>query len=237
MLVSFSLPVSLCSVLCRHSESDPLLSLVTANDVSGLEKFLQTWKPDGGSAKAEAALCQATHQGHVECVRLMILHKISCTQTSQSGFPPIYIAAANGSLDLLELLLASKASPNQPERKRSTPLLVAANHGNLSAVQVLLENKADVQLANNEGATPLDLACSFRHLLVAKTLVCHGAKLTSTTKRLLSPQAVEMLTNVDELKKSLPPLSFIRSCINSANDLWNKHFKQVHLFDPALVGR
>ena len=137
--------------------------------------------------KRDTLLCHAAAAGSVDAARHLIAHGASVNgELEVHGVPhrPLDFAVSVESLALARMLIEHGAEVNAPRGGEGTPLLTAVARGNLELVVLLLEAGADPNLPANElHVFPLILAALRGDLLVARTLVEHGASAQVSSER------------------------------------------------------
>ncbi|KAI5839411.1 kinase-like domain-containing protein [Morchella snyderi] len=103
----------------------------------------------------------------------------SMENPSESGYPPIYIAAKNGHLPVIKLLLTNGAHLGVDGKHEVSALHGAAEAGNLQIVQYLLDNGADISAVEKEGRMAHHIAARFGATEALQLLVERGADISA----------------------------------------------------------
>ncbi|CAB0042508.1 unnamed protein product [Trichogramma brassicae] len=112
---------------------------------------------------------------------------------------PLFIAAQYKHEEMVKLLLEHRADPNQSDHEGSTPLHALAlpclcecntiwhtcstRKPVDNLVKMLIENGADIEARNNHGDTPLQTAVMRFDVALTKSLLNHGASLSSLNEK------------------------------------------------------
>ncbi|KAL7305515.1 hypothetical protein TKK_0002252 [Trichogramma kaykai] len=124
-------------------------------------------------------------------------------------YSPLFIAAQYKNGQIVKLLLEHKANPNQSDHEGSTPLHALAlpclcecrtkwhtcdtRKPVENLVKMLLENGADIEARNRHGDTPLQSAVMRFDLALTKSLLDHGASLSSLNEKRMFTQTFSSL--------------------------------------------
>ncbi|KAL7305513.1 hypothetical protein TKK_0002250 [Trichogramma kaykai] len=122
---------------------------------------------------------------------------------------PLFIAAQYKNEEIVKLLLEHKANPNQSDPEGSTPLHALAlpclcecrtkwhtcdtRKPVENLVKMLLENGADIEARNRHGDTPLQSAVMRFDVALTKSLLDHGASLSSLNEKRMFTQTFSSL--------------------------------------------
>ncbi|SEM21073.1 Ankyrin repeat [bacterium A37T11] len=115
----------------------------------------------------------ATHFGHEDIVRHLLLKGADPNLASQNGYNvfPIHAAIGSNFEGIAKMLIEAGAEVNVVQASRMTPLHAAAQSGNIEMIILLLENGARIDIKNDMGKTPADLASEKGHFEIANILV------------------------------------------------------------------
>ena len=152
---------------CQENRVD-MVKLLLEHSVEALE----IQRDDGVSP-----LYVAAHEGHTDCVALLLSAKANVNLCNGSGTSPLYIAVQKNFNDVARLLLDAGAHVNSKSKTGSTPVMVAAFHCNTNLVSVLLSHGASVDDQAGDGSTAAMLAAKSLDVDVACQLLVHGASL------------------------------------------------------------
>ncbi|KTC87308.1 MULTISPECIES: ankyrin repeat domain-containing protein [Legionella] len=158
----------------------PIALAIRANHLE-LVEFL--WKAEmnlGQGIKNQQRLLALASFNNNEAVAKFLLDKgLSPKDKSETGIPPLFIAAQRGHLGLMRLFLSNNADivNDTCSSNNASALYVAAENNNYEAVETLLDAKANVNLACKNGATPLHAAVANGNERMIKLLLNHGANL------------------------------------------------------------
>ncbi|KAL6059860.1 26S proteasome non-ATPase regulatory subunit 10-like [Balamuthia mandrillaris] len=104
-------------------------------------------------------LHEATSEGNVESVSLLLQHGAEVDLCDYEGCTPLHLAARCGGVDCLRVLLERTNNVNPTDVNRWTPLHEAANEGNEDCLQLLLQHpNIDIAAEDAEGDTALHKA-------------------------------------------------------------------------------
>jgi ankyrin repeat protein len=92
----------------------------------------------------ELALHMAAANGHLDCVSLLLDHKVSVHARNGSEETPLILAAQGGHDDLVKKLLERGASIHDQNCMGYTPLMKACEYGHIRTVELLLKHGASV---------------------------------------------------------------------------------------------
>lgn len=139
----------------------------------------------------------ACHEGHIECVRLLLEAKADTEKAVEGGATPLYIATQKYYSEIIDLLLQSAANPNVMTAGQSSPLSVAVFHCNFLLVRQLLQGGAflDASGGGETGNTVAMLAAYSLDIDVLGILVRYGASLNDVNNAGLSVDNVMRTTH------------------------------------------
>lgn len=132
----------------------------------------------------QSPLFVASMEGDLEMVELLLATGADPNTARQNdGQTAVFVAADLGFASVVQCLIAHGADADRArEDNGETPVYAAAFHGDIEVVRVLCTAGADLNKAKtHSGLTPL-MATTFgnrRSLVVAQTLVCHGADMNA----------------------------------------------------------
>ncbi|XP_068169353.1 cortactin-binding protein 2 isoform X1 [Antennarius striatus] len=147
------------------------------------------------------ALFAAAHNGHTECVKLLLSSGSSAGVSLPNGLTPLHLAAAHGHSSCVEALLAAGAAVDAAVADGHTPLLLACEGGRLDCVRVLLAAGSDRTRVTTDGCTALHAAVRSGHVDTLCLLLCHPPQgdpaVTSDPAALALPAALLNQANDD----------------------------------------
>jgi ankyrin repeat protein len=161
---------------------------------------------------ATTVLYLAAHNGHAECVDLLLNAGADKEATDNLAFTPLLIAVQRGHATCVTLLLNAGADRDARTDNGSTALFVAAAQGHLQSVKLLLKAGCDVNALNSLGCSALFV--SLNHVDCARALVQAEADITIEVGGLsLDEFLIKCTTNSDELRAALlVPVKKRRRC-------------------------
>nr|XP_057930598.1 cortactin-binding protein 2 isoform X2 [Doryrhamphus excisus] len=120
-----------------------------------------------------SALFAAAHNGHAECVKLLLSSGSPAEVSDQNGFTPLHFAACHGHNGCVEALLAAGAAVDAAASGLQTALFLASEAGRNHCVQMLLNAGADRSRTVTDGCTSLHAAVRSGHVDTLRVLLCH----------------------------------------------------------------
>lgn len=120
------------------------------------------------------ALIQASQNGHLELVQLLVENKAAVNVWHPHEATPLIKAIEYGHLHVFNYLLQNHASVKQFAPTKISPLSYAAEKGNFAMVEILLEKNAPVD-GFEGGHNPLWRAAQNGYLKIVKALLKKGA--------------------------------------------------------------
>ncbi|KAE9136309.1 hypothetical protein PF010_g1732 [Phytophthora fragariae] len=151
---------------CRHVVPDDVYfgvqTAARAGDVELLRHLLEidtTGNVVDNIPKA-VALCDATENGHVDCIEILQSLGVSLDEQKPTGVSPLMMACSVGNLEAARALLMFGASLDLEDVHGMTALMVAARDGRASCVRLLVKKGARINLSRNRsrGTTALHIA-------------------------------------------------------------------------------
>ena len=118
----------------------------------------------------------ASHEGHIDCVKLLVESGAEVDTRNNDGDTPLFWAASKGHIEVVQLLIEQHADVNACDSKGRSCLWTAAFNGHTDVVRALVSAGADVHLQKNDGSSPLTAASQERHIDCVKLLVDSGAE-------------------------------------------------------------
>ena len=89
----------------------------------------------------KAQLPCASHNNHVEIVRLLVEANADRDKAASDGATPMVCASLNGNVDIVRLLVEANADKDKADTDGKTPLVWASQKGHVEMIR-LLEAKA-----------------------------------------------------------------------------------------------
>ncbi|XP_055874641.1 ankyrin repeat and KH domain-containing protein 1-like isoform X1 [Biomphalaria glabrata] len=160
-------------------EGESLLSLACSAGYYELAQVLLAMKAnveDRGIKGDCTPLMEAASGGHVDIVRLLLLHNADINAQSSAGNTPLHYGACGGFKEVVQELLLNGANVEIHNENGHTPLMEAASAGHVEVAKILLDHGAGINTHSNEfKESALTLACYKGHLEMVKFLLEAGA--------------------------------------------------------------
>ena len=163
----------------------PLVEAAKSGDLSRVESLIEADSaavnqagPDGATA-----LHWAVNQDRLDMVEALLGADADPKVRNRYGFPPIALAAMNGSADVLTLLIHAGADPRATVPGGESAIMTASRTGDQDAIRVLLAAGADPNLPNEAGQTALMWASAANNPEAITALVDGGANLAAKTPK------------------------------------------------------
>lgn len=122
-----------------------------------------------------SSLCLAAQEGHLDCVRKLLVNKAEVNFQDAGGSTPLYLACHASHEDVAALLCEHQELEIERSNDRGvTPLYVAAEHSLLATTELLLSLKADPLAKTNSACTPVDVALFAGNLAVCSMFFDHS---------------------------------------------------------------
>ena len=190
-------------VLVGTAFADPIHDAVNRGDLAGVQAELDKGANVNAKMWRRTPLHSATAGGHTEIAELLIDNGADVNANEDYGWTPLHLAAKYGHREVAELLIAKDADMNAKKKDGWTPLHLAALYGHKEIVELLIAKGAGVNAKSEWGDTPLDWAASVDE---------ENPPETKTAKREIADFLRKHGGKTgEELKASVPRLSFIRS--------------------------
>eukprot|EP01039_Chlorochromonas_danica_P011591 gene11591-biopygen5795 len=150
---------------------------IPAEDIN--RTFRTSLSDDQWGLEEVTALHISAAKGHVEMLKLLLLHPKVAVNTSDSkdGCTPLNIACCEGCVEVVQiLLLHGGVDVTKADKYGCTPFYIACERGHLEVVKVLLsDSRVDINKSNKDGGrTPLNVASREGHVEVVKVLLSDG---------------------------------------------------------------
>ncbi|XP_030842660.1 E3 ubiquitin-protein ligase MIB2 isoform X3 [Strongylocentrotus purpuratus] len=142
--------------------------------------------PDWVNARVsgKTALQVASHQGHLEVIKVLSLGKVTMELQDQDGDTALHYAVFGKQPDIVEYLISKNADMNVVNKGSCSSLHVAVNKGFVDCVRVLLRHRCNANLQDLYGDTALHDAIAKDNRDIIDLLVeAHGADLSLKNRR------------------------------------------------------
>nr|XP_055029294.1 cortactin-binding protein 2 [Misgurnus anguillicaudatus] len=120
-----------------------------------------------------SALISAAHNGHTDCLNLLLTSGASADVVDETGFTPLHAAAENGHHGSVRALVECGADVEREFSGGRTPLFLTCEQGHVECVKVLLDAGADRSHVTTDNCTALHAAVSSGHVNALKLLLHH----------------------------------------------------------------
>ncbi|XP_075700196.1 ankyrin repeat domain-containing protein 35 [Rhinoderma darwinii] len=125
----------------------------------------------------QSAFHVAASRGLVDCVSVILSHKVEINAKTDDGCTALHLAASNCHPECVKLLLQRGAHEDSIDFHSRTPLHCAAASGCVSSVLLLCDAEDTVlDAADDDGRTPLMVAAQRNHPTVCSLLLDRGAQ-------------------------------------------------------------
>lgn len=102
-------------------------------------------------ADGTSALMTAAAEGHLDVVKVLLLHNAKVNATNADGDTPLHFAVRHNHPEVAAHLLENGAAVDARNKKGTTPLMVASWSGFDRLVQHLLTAGADTEVVDEDG--------------------------------------------------------------------------------------
>ncbi|XP_034618667.1 ankyrin repeat domain-containing protein 29 isoform X2 [Trachemys scripta elegans] len=161
------------------------------------------------------ALMVASHYGHIECVRELVLQGADINLQRESGTTALFFAAQQGHNDVVRFLFEFGASTEFRTKDGATALFLAAQGGYLDVIRLLLSSGAKVNQPRQDGTAPLWIASQMGHSEIVRVMLLRGADRDATrndgTTALLKAANKGYHDVIEELLKFSPALGLLKN--------------------------
>lgn len=120
-----------------------------------------------------SALISAAHNGHTDCLNLLLTSGASADAADETGFSPLHATTQNGHHGCAIALVKCGADLEKECSQGRTPLYLACEQGHVQCVKVLLDAGADRTHVTTDSCTALHAAVSSGHVDTLKLLLHH----------------------------------------------------------------
>jgi len=112
-----------------------LVDAVSLGSVSKVQELLSA----GTIMVADMAepLCEASYEGHLDVVKLLLEARADVTAVDKYGATPLHKASAKGHIDVVKLLVELGADVAAADKVEKTPLHKASDRGHIDVVEFL----------------------------------------------------------------------------------------------------
>ncbi|RVE73883.1 hypothetical protein OJAV_G00035920 [Oryzias javanicus] len=174
-------------------------------NVALLQLLLNSGRVDADcrDSAGTTALMVASHSGHYDCVKELIMQGADINYQRETGSTALFFSSQQGHHDVVKLLLEFGASTEFQTKDGGTALTVACQYGHPQVLDLLLRNGANVHDKLNDGATPLFLAAQEGHVTVIRHLLSCGAKVNQAREDDTTPLWIAAQMGHSEVVKVL----------------------------------
>jgi ankyrin repeat protein len=116
------------------------------------------WLPMLANIFCRTALHEASREGHLECVKILLEHGANPNVSDPSGVTPLHQSAFRGHFEITAALVNAKADVNATDYTGGTPLHEAAKKNRKDLIPILLHAGASLSARNKQRRTPLEIA-------------------------------------------------------------------------------
>ncbi|KAH9969911.1 ankyrin repeat-containing domain protein [Russula dissimulans] len=157
--------------------SSPLSAAYRSNHPKVLKLLLEHGAnvEDRRGISLGSALDDASFNGKVEMVDLLLRHNADVNARGYFDQVPLALTSHRGYVEIARLLLEHGSPVDPQSRSCNTPLFTAAEQGHLEFVRLLIGHGADVRLRGEGDRTPFQAAIAGGHHKIAQLLLEHGA--------------------------------------------------------------
>ena len=124
----------------------------------------------------DSAFHKACFNGHLNIVKLLIIHGANIYSTTQGGALCLHITAYNGHNSIIQLLVNDYKVPinSQTTSTLGTALHYATGRGQVETVKLLIDLGAKVDINTKTGTTSLHVAALKTNVEMMKVLISYG---------------------------------------------------------------
>lgn len=160
-------PADLISLAEQGREVDLAAALATGANHINKKNWMNWYALDGAPSSAlfrlisklfRTALHEASREGHLGCVKLLLQAGAATNVADASGVTPLHQAVFRGHVAIVSALINAGAPVNVADYTGATPLHEAATKNRKELLPVLLHAGASVTATNKQRRTPLMLA-------------------------------------------------------------------------------
>lgn len=174
----------------------------------------------------KTSLHLAAAQGHIEIVRLFLIHGANVSSCDMNDSTPLHEAAAHNRYECVQLLLQYQASIDRYDGQHYTPLHRASQSGHWQIVRLLLNFNADIRRTNCDGYNSLEVAILNNHQLTVREFFKHH-----TWKYSLRNAQIQSILERKKSRKyenlSTPLRKLIRYMPNEAEEVFTKCMSEI----------
>jgi uncharacterized protein len=156
-----------------------ILAAQKGNSVLVQELLRHGADPAVPSSNGTTAALQASHFGHVETLKLLLLvgGPTVVEQSNSNHTTCLMRASQEGHEQAVKLLLQHNARVNRRNRAQMSALMLAGQRGHTAVCRLLIAAGADLNAKTDQDSTVLQLACRRGNVDVVKCLVEAGCEL------------------------------------------------------------
>lgn len=133
-------------------ETALLAEWARVGDALGVQRMIEQGAcVEAAGADGTTALMTAAAEGHLEVVKVLLMHNAQVNASNEEGETALHAAVRNNQPALVTLLLEHHARVDAQSASGVTPLMVAAWSGFDQLVRQLLAAGADADLQDEEG--------------------------------------------------------------------------------------
>ncbi|RSL62669.1 hypothetical protein CEP54_005624 [Fusarium duplospermum] len=156
-----------------------------------MAKYLLEEKADVHGPKCYTALCQASKNGQLAIVKLLLKRglPLELDATDRILQSALIKASRNGHEAIVRFLVEQGANIEAPDAEGRTALAMASMNGHEGIARFLVLLGADIESRDSMGATPLHLAASRKYVpaVIIKFLIVNGADVHARDREGSSP--------------------------------------------------
>ncbi|KAI6235467.1 hypothetical protein M3Y95_00054700 [Aphelenchoides besseyi] len=173
-----SIPPLIAPSIMRNQDGETLLIVASrCGHAAVVDRFRNEIDVDETDIDGWTALLCAAHQGHADCVRLLLEANASIDQSDIMGWTSLMWACYKNRLEAVKVLLEYHAHVNiVGEEDGLTPLIIAAGRGYGDVVHVLLNSGAEVNSSDKFGSTALIWSARKGYTEIVEELLNAGAE-------------------------------------------------------------
>lgn len=141
-----------------ESQLTGLLKAAAEGNISHVEQYVKSVRPDKKGKHGDTALMWAAYKGHTSVVQYLLEVGADVNAEDKEDWTPLHNAASEGHAEIIKILIADGAKVNAEDDYDRTPLHWAAMDGHTDAVIALVAKGADVNAEDKDDWTPSHFA-------------------------------------------------------------------------------